>query len=310
MTDHIFVVNPAAGKEDRTEPIRKAAMNVRTDGKVEIYTTSAPGDATRFLEERLKDAPYPVRVYACGGDGTLHEVAEGVYRAHNPRVAVGPIPTGSGNDFIKYFGIQESKFRSIAAMSKGRIVPCDLIRLTDDFDKECICVNIASAGFDADVSRSMQKIKNFPLMTGSGAYKTAVVKHLFSRLGHRYKVLCDGKPVGEELKKDEYLFVIGANGSHYGGGFKASPKSRIDDGLLNMIIIEKIGRGTFVRIVGKYRKGEYFEDLEGRMIHKTCRKIQILSENPIPMNLDGEDVLMKNPLMEVLPSALMLILPD
>ncbi|MBQ3934225.1 MAG: diacylglycerol kinase family lipid kinase, partial [Clostridia bacterium] len=70
MTDHIFVVNPAAGKEDRTEPIKKAAMNVKTDGKVEIYTTSCPGDATKFLEERLKDAPHPVRVYACGGDGT------------------------------------------------------------------------------------------------------------------------------------------------------------------------------------------------------------------------------------------------
>ena len=309
MTDHIFVVNPAAGKEDRTEPIKKAATNIRTDGKVEIYTTSCPGDATRFLEERLKDAPYPVRVYACGGDGTLHEVVEGVYRAQNPRVAVGPIPTGSGNDFIKYFGIPEAKFRSIPAMSKGRIVPCDLIKLTDDFDKEAICVNIASAGFDADVSRSMQKIKNFPMMSGSGAYKAAVVKQLFSKLGHRYKVLADGKPVGEELK-DEYLFVLGANGSHYGGGFKASPKSKIDDGLLNLIIIEKIDRVTFVRIVGKYRKGEYFEDLEGKMLHKTVRSLQILSENPIPMNLDGEDVLMKNPLMEILPSAMMLILPE
>ena len=194
-------------------------------------------------------------------------------------------------------------------MSKGRIVPCDLIRLTDDMDHETVCVNIASAGFDADVSRAMTKIKNYPLMGGSAAYKAAVVKQLFSKLGHRYKVLADGKPVGEELK-DEYLFVIGANGSHYGGGFKASPKSKIDDGLLNMIIIEKIGRADFVRIVGKYRRGEYFEDLEGRMIHKTVRSIQILSENAIPMNLDGEDVLMKNPLMEVLPSTLMLILPE
>ena len=309
MTAHIFVVNPAAGKEDRTEYIRNAALKIKTDGKVEIYTTSGPGDATRFLEERLKDAAYPVRVYACGGDGTLHEVVAGVYRANNPRVAVGVVPTGSGNDFIKYFDIPEARFRSILAMAKGRIVPCDLIRLTDDLDQETVCVNIASAGFDADVCRAMIKFKTTPFCSGSGAYKAAVVKQLFSKLGHRYKVLCDGKPVGENLK-DEYLFVIGANGSHYGGGFKASPKSKIDDGLLNLIIIEKVSRATFVRIVGDYRKGEYFESLEGKMLHKTARSIQILSENPIALNLDGEDFSMKNPLLEVLPSALMLILPE
>ncbi|MBO4366966.1 MAG: hypothetical protein J5843_04840, partial [Clostridia bacterium] len=79
---------------------------------------------------------------------------------------------------------------------------------------------------------------------------------------------------------------------------------------LNLIIIEKVSRATFVRIVGDYRKGEYFEALDGKMLHKTARSIQILSENPIALNLDGEDFSMKNPLLEVLPSALMLILPE
>lgn len=309
MTDHIFVVNPVAGKEDRTEPITNAINKKKIDGNVEIYRTTCPGDASRYLRERLADSTNPTRVYACGGDGTFHEVVEGVYFSKNPRVAVGVIPTGSGNDFIKSFPVDEKKFLHIATMAKSKIVPCDLIRVTDDNDKETICVNIASAGFDAEVCKGMTTFKKIPFVSGSGAYKLSLARQFLSKMGKRYIVLADGKPVGQELK-DEYLFVIGANGTHYGGGYKASPKSKTDDGLMNLIIIEKLSRAAFAGVVGDYRKGEYFEKLKGKMIHKTVHSMQILSENPIAMNLDGEDVSMKNPVLEILPSKLMLILPD
>lgn len=309
MTDHIFIVNPAAGKADRTEFIAKAAQAADTDGNVTVYATKAPGDATVYVESVLANATRPVRIYACGGDGTVHEVVQGIYNAHTPNVAFGVVPTGSGNDFIRSFQIPESSFRSIRSMMQGKSVPCDLMLVTDDSGIDRICTNVASAGFDAAVCRRMQDFRRVPLMGGSAAYNFALVRQFLGHLGHRFTVLADGKEV-RTPNKDEYLFALCANGSHYGGGYRCSPQSELNDGLLNLILIEAIPRSKFAGLLGPYRKGEYFEKMGDRMLHKRVRSMQLLSDADIDMNLDGEIVSLKNPCLTVLPSALQLILPE
>ncbi len=308
MTDHLFIVNPAAGKTDRTEFITKAVMEIPAEGNVSIYTTTAPGDGERYVYDRLRNAQNPTRVYACGGDGTLNEVAQGIYLSGNRNVALGMLPTGSGNDFIRSFRIPESRFRSVHDMMNGKTVPCDLILITDDADTVRVCINIASAGFDAAVCRGMETFKRVPLISGSAAYKLSLIRQLMGHLGHSFTVLADGETVGAGLK-DEYLFVLGANGKYYGGGFKASPTSETDDGMMDLILIESLSRSDFARLINDYRKGTYFDKLSGRMAHRRVRSMQILSEQPLDMNLDGETVSMQNPMLTLLPSALQLILP-
>ena len=309
MTDHIFIVNPAAGKADRTEFITKAAQSARTDGNVTVYATKAPGDATAYVESVLATAANPVRIYACGGDGTVHEVVQGIYNAGSKNVSFGVVPTGSGNDFIRSFQIPESSFRSIRAMMRGKAAPCDLMLVTDDSDTKRICINVASAGFDAAVCRRMQSFRRVPLMGGSVAYNAALVRQFLGHLGHRFTVLADGEQV-RTPNKDEYLFALCANGSHYGGGYRCSPQSELNDGLLNLIIIESLPRRQFAGLLGPYRKGEYFEKMADRMVHKHVHSMQLLSEEIIDMNLDGEIIALKNPCLTVLPSALQLILPE
>ena len=309
MTDHLFLINPAAGKQDRTEKIAQAAAAVQAEGNVTIYTTQAPGDGERYVRERLREAQAPIRVYACGGDGTLNEAAQGIYLSGNKNVSLGFIPTGSGNDFLRTFRIPESRFRRVRDMMTGKTIPCDLILVTDDDGAERVCVNIASAGFDAEVCRGKDSFRRLPLVSGGAAYKLSTARQLFRHLGHNFTVLADGEPVGAGLK-DEYLFVLGANGQYYGGGFKASPESVIDDGFMNLILIETLSRPAFARLVGKYRKGTYFEKLGGRMVHRRVRSMQILSDEALDMNLDGEIFSMRNPRLTILPSFLQFVMPE
>ena len=308
MTDHLFLINPAAGKQDRTKKIAQAAAAVPADGNVTIYTAKSPGDGERYVCERLREAQAPIRVYACGGDGTLNEAAQGIYLSGNKNASLGFLPTGTGNDFLRSFRIPESRFRCVRDMMHGKTIPCDLILVTDDNGAERVCVNIASAGFDAEVCRGKDAFRRLPLVNGGTAYKLSTVRQLFHHLGHTFTVLADGEPVGAGLK-DEYLFVLGANGQYYGGGFKASPESVIDDGFMNLILIETLSRAAFAQLVGKYRKGTYFEKMGGRMVHRRVRSMQILSDDPLDMNLDGEIFSMRNPRLTILPSFLKFILP-
>ena len=312
MTEHLFIVNPAAGKTDRTAFVEKAAKSAResgnADGEITVYRTACAGDATRFLEDKLKKTEHAVRVYSCGGDGTLNECVKGVYTSGKSDVALGVIPTGSGNDFVRSFGIPESSFRSVRDMMQGQVQPIDLIRVTGEKGPEYICVNVASAGFDAAVCRRMENFRRVPMLGGSMAYNMALARQFVSHLGHRFEVYGDGKRM-RTPGKDEYLFALVANGKYYGGGFHCSPKSSLSDGKLNLILIEAIPRVQFLGLLGPYRKGEYFEKLGKRMLHKTVKTVEIRADKPLDMNLDGEILSIKNPRLSVLPSALNLILP-
>lgn len=312
MTDHLFLINPAAGRQDRTEWIARAAeqaaSSIPADGNVTVYTSKSPGDVERYVCERLREAQAPVRVYACGGDGTLNEAAQGIYLSGCRNVSLGFVPTGTGNDFLRSFRIPESRFRNVRDMMTGKSVPCDLILVTDDNGAERVCVNIASAGFDAEVCRGKDTFRRLPLISGGAAYGLSAVRQLTHHLGHSFTVLADGEPVGAGLK-DEYLLVLGANGQYYGGGFCASPESVTDDGFMNLILVETISRATFARLMPSFRKGDYFSKLGGHMVHRRVRSMQILSDEPLDMNLDGEIFSMRNPHLTLLPSHLQFLLP-
>lgn len=312
MTHHIFIVNPAAGKADRSEAIEKAINSAREQnavtGEVTVYRTTCAGDATRYLTRTLPDLEGDVRVYACGGDGTLNEVVKGVYAADNPNVALGVIPTGSGNDFIRSFSLPVSSFRSVRDMMNGSLSPIDLIRVTDDDGMEYVCINVASAGFDAAVCRKMQSFRRIPLVNGSMAYNMALVRNFLGHLGHKFQVYGDGKLM-KTPGKDEYLFALVANGEYYGGGYRCSPESSLSDGLLNLIMIEAIPRTQFAGLLGPYRKGEYFEKMGSRMLHTTVKTVEFRADTPLDMNLDGEIISLKNPTLSVIHNAINLILP-
>ncbi|HAN20579.1 MAG: hypothetical protein A2Y15_00920 [Clostridiales bacterium GWF2_36_10] len=312
MQKHLFVINPVAGKKDRSGIIKKAIERMLLIEPYDIAITTGVGNATEIVKESLASLPsnYFLRIYSCGGDGTLSEIIDGVYRSKSKNCAVGAIPIGSGNDFIKYFiNIPAEKFRSLPDMVKGRIETCDIITVKDSKnEQERVCVNIVSAGFDAAVAKGMKKYKHLPLVSGSAAYNLSVIECVISKMRHKFSLVADGIEIKDV--NSEYLFAICANGSYYGGGFKASPISDIRDGLMDFIRIKPVSRFAFATLIGAFKRGEHLVKMKKFVTHALCKELKILSDKEIDVNIDGEIIPMMNPTISILPNEINLILPE
>lgn len=310
MTRHLFILNPAAGKKDLTGKISRKIASFSISEPYDIFVTDGKGAAEAETERYLREhTDCFVRVYACGGDGTVSETANGIYRSGNKNCALGIVPVGSGNDFIRSFDIPAERFRDIASLINGKTLDVDLLLARGGAGFERVSLNIVSAGFDAAVAKGQENFKKLPFVNGSTAYNLSLVKCVFSSIKNYFTVLVDGDPVGRP-GNGPYLFTIAANGRYYGGGFKASPFSDLCDGMLDLIRIDTISRIRFLNLVGKFRKGEYIREYEDIVTYKQCRKMQILSDKSVDLNLDGEIFPMKNPVVEVLPASIKLIIPE
>lgn len=251
---HVFVVNPCAGRRDCSDEI---AARLDIEGiEAEIYVTSGPRDATRFVGQWLRDhAGEEVRFYACGGDGTLNEVVNGVMSVENGagRVEVACYPCGSGDDFVRYW--QGKDFTDIAALVRGTAVPVDVMRLGDRYG-----VNTLNYGFEAAVCHTMARVRRVPLLGGSMAYTSGIVASLATGRRNRCRVTVDG-----ELWLDgEVLLLSVANGQYAGGGYHCAPKAKNDDGQLEVMAVTPMSVVRFAELIKYYKNGELLDREELR----------------------------------------------
>ena len=184
---HIFVINPAAGKTNVTEALlpRLHALFVGREEELETYLTTGVGDATRFVKERCAaSCGEHLRFYSCGGDGTMNEVLQGLAGCAN--AAMGVVPCGSGNDFVRSF--PDCDFSNLEAQIAAEERPIDLIHFNNQWS-----ANICSAGLDSDVCKNMARYKRLPLVTGSGAYILALISTFFSPMGKQAHIVLDDR---------------------------------------------------------------------------------------------------------------------
>lgn len=308
MTRHLFILNPVAGTKDRTKKLKIIIEKLGIIDAYDIFVTDSKGsgesEVERYLNEHKDDF---VRIYSCGGDGTLAEVANGVYRSGNENCAIAVVPVGSGNDFVKSLDIKAEKFRSLRGLIDGEIIDVDLLLATDEEKNQRVSLNIISAGFDAAVANGQENFKNLPLVSGGMAYNLSLVKCVFTDTKNYFSLFVDGEPFGES--DGPYLFAIAANGRYYGGGFKASPYSDISDGVLDFIRIKTVPKLKLLSLVGKFRAGRHIDEFKDICSYTHCKTMQFVSENPINLNLDGDIYPMKNPTIEILQKRIKLILP-
>ena len=157
---HLFVINPAAGKKGAAARLEARLDKLSTPHEV-LYTQRA-GDARRFAEEAVRSGE-PVRLYACGGDGTLNEVVNGA--AGHSHAAITNVPKGTGNDFLKIFGPDcRALFSDLEALSAGPQTAFDLIDCSAHLGIDVVC-----AGVDARVAADVGRYKALPLVSGIGA---------------------------------------------------------------------------------------------------------------------------------------------
>lgn len=276
---HLFIVNPAAGKTDQTKIIAaKVAMALsERQEDYEIYVTKAPKDAVLKIRQEAKPGK-KLRVYACGGDGTLNECVTGAVGL--PHVAVTHFPCGTGNDFIKMFGSERSRFFELDQLLDGEVRPIDVIRCNDYY-----CINIFSVGIDARIGTGVHKYDNTPLLRGGPmAYLVSMAAEFSKGIGMPMRIECAGR-----VLEGEFSLACACNGRYYGGGFNPVPDARPDDGLLDILVVKKVSRLLFLRLVGPYSKGnsrrfpQYITRLRGD-------SMVIDSPEPIMVNLDGEAI--------------------
>ena len=272
---HLFIVNPAAGKYDRTEELSKIVeKECGSRGLTyRIAVSQGPGDCARIAREAAQTGE-EYRIYACGGDGTLNEVVSGVIGYEN--VAISCFCGGSGNDFVKIFD-DPAAFRELPKLLDAEESTLDLIKCNDDYS-----FNITSVGLDARIGTQMAAYKRLPLVSGPMAYILSTVVNLFKRISERYIVEIDGETIDAEQ-----TFVCACNGRFYGGGFNPVPEALPDDGMMDVLMLKKVNIFQVAGIIGKYKNGRY-KELHKLFRHYKTKELTIKCFGPTPINLDGE----------------------
>ena len=272
---HLFIINPAAGSRDRTEYYSQKIRDVCGSQGLdyEIRVSEAPGHCARLAREAAQTGE-EYRIYACGGDGTLNEVASGAAGYKNAAVTV--FSGGSGNDFVKLFDDPQAFF-DLERLLDCEEVEFDMIRCNGD-----LALNICSVGLDARIGTDVATYKRLPLLHGFRAYAVSTVINLFRGIAEHYVVEVNGERIDRE-----HTFVCVCNGRFYGGGFNPVPEADPTDGELDVLLVEKVSLLQVPGVIGKYKNGRY-KELPHLVRHLKTRSIRIICDKPTPINLDGE----------------------
>lgn len=306
----IFIINPVAGKRDAgswlISRIRCAAETLG-EPEPEIIVTQHAGHAAE-VARRWAAQPEPVALYACGGDGTLNEVIQGA--ANHPQVAVGCVPCGSGNDYVRNFGTEEgSPFLDMQAQLRAGTARVDLLETSLGLG-----VDICAAGLDAQVAYGIPKYRRLPGCGGTMAYTFSIVETMFRHFGHALRVTLDGK-----TENGTYMMAALCNGRFYGGGYMAAPYASMDDGVLDVILVKPVPRLRIASLLAQYKSGAHLqpdgtvsEALRPYMTFCRAREVrmEVLDSRPLIATVDGECAPVRQLFARTLPGALTVLLPQ
>ncbi len=295
---NVFVLNPKAGKKQDFSAVEREIRQLfeGREDEFRVEYTQYAGHA-KVIAKKYAESGEPVRLYACGGDGTLFEVVNGAYGFDNAEVA--PVPKGSGNDFVKLY--DKERRATIAEMIEGEAHSVDVIRCDHEISLNCF-----SAGLDADVAGMIAKMKKVPFVSGSLAYILAAAIKIVRNKKYRMAFEIDG----EIHEEEKLLFAAAMNGRFYGGGFNPSPEAVLDDGFFDLVRVKAMSYIDIAGLVGKYKNGTHFQhDKKGLISLTRCKKIKIMSPKPLLVTLDGEMRLKTSPEIEMIPHGINIVFP-
>lgn len=269
-----------------------------------MVVTRWPGHA-REISASCAAEGAPVRIYACGGDGTMNEVLQGA--AGHDHLAVGCIPCGSGNDYIRNFGTQDD-FLDLDAQLAAHSYPADLIHTPQGYG-----IDIYAAGIDAQVANGISKWRRVPLCGGTTAYTLSILEAICSTFRHRLYIKTD-----TEEMEGTYMMLAICNAQMYGGGYCAAPYASMDDGMLDVILLKPVPRLRLPGLLQGYRRGQHLSP-DGQVttafrpymtfFRTRTIDIQVLDQRPLITTLDGECSPQMNLHAEVARRSIHILLP-
>jgi YegS/Rv2252/BmrU family lipid kinase len=309
MTDHVrgsplfVVLNPAsgggAGRRVRGE-LEMALRARNLDAQIEL--TRGRGHATE-LAVAAAEAGAPV-VVAAGGDGTVHEVVNGLLRSQTPPV-LGLIPIGTGNDFVKVVPGTRRRPAAYDTLARGEVRRFDAARARWSGGSEFF-VNAAGTGIDVEVVRQIEALGTLP---GALKYLVGLMRALARYRAVRMRVTpaSGGAPVERRV-----MLSAVSNGSCLGGAFRLTPDAQPDDGLLDLCVVEELALGPALRVVSKVLRGRHAADPSVTMLRDRAFHLEIDAGGPVFLQLDGElrRIVGDSVHMEVIPGALRVVSGD
>ncbi len=291
----LAIVNPAAGGGKSGKLAEKALGRLRSAGlKIEAIHTAAPGDATRLAREGY-DQGYR-QFIAVGGDGTAYEIINGLFplSGTRERVALGFLPLGTGNSFLRDFSKDGLKHATEAILT-GKRRACDVIRVTHA-EGELHYINLLSVGFTADVTAMANR--RFKRL-GELGYVLGVLGCLALLRRRAFPLRVDG---AAELEGGRCLFLTFNNSKFTGGKMMIAPNAETDDAMVEFVRWGPIGRIGLLRNFSTLFDGTHLNHpLASR---KGARRIEFQLEGPVDVMVDGEVLTLDLRTIEVLPGAL------
>ena len=308
---YVFIVNPTSGQGKHSKglvPQIEALIQEHPDKDIKIYYTRGVKDATTLADQIAKEAQEIVRIFACGGDGTIQEVCNGIYGHDNAELGI--IPVGSGNDFVRALGGDagaKPRYLDLNAQIDAPAKKIDLIRMTwtsGGKEHSCLVDNGINIGFDGNTAILASEYKNLPGVSGTGSYILALAKNLVLKKGEDLRVIADGN----EIFNGPLLLATVANGGFCGGGFESCPRADLSDGLLEVLVINNMSRTKFLTLVPKYKDGKIFDvkNDNNKLFTYTQAEEIIIEPNNGSMQFvaDGEKIVAESLKLEVVKEAI------
>lgn len=297
-----IILNPMADMGNAWRVARDLRSITEQHGGVDWSGTVYPGHAIE-LAKQAGEQGYDM-VIAMGGDGTVHEVVNGLMKVpEEKRPVLGVVPVGSGNDFGHGLGLSRKSSESLNGALNGEASTIDLCRMTDENGRTEFFNNTLGIGFGAMVTIRSHRI---PLIRGFLMYLISVIQ----------TIILDHNPIHMQIETDDekweqkVIYLVLCNGPREGGGFLIAPDAKIDDGIIHYAMITDVSRAMMFRIVPEVMKGTHGRFKQVRM--GTCKRFSLTANRPLYIHADGEIYTgpgtdLRKASFEVLPNALKVV---
>jgi diacylglycerol kinase (ATP) len=283
MTRARIILNPTAGGGRARRMSEHILVGMERRGiRADIVATTAPREGVRLGLEAARAGMD--LVVAAGGDGTVHETANGLLQALFQGVdgpVLGVLPVGSGNDFAKLVGPLDDLDRSLDILVDGEVRRFDAAHAEWE-GAEHRFINAAGTGIDVEVVRHIVRRRGRP-SPGVSRYLSAVLRALVSYDPVRLRIAMDGHVV----ERDTMIIAV-ANGRCIGGSFWVCPAAEPDDGLFDICIVNRVSIPGALRALPLIMRGKHEKHPKVEMYRASQVRIEALGPEPLFFQMDGE----------------------
>lgn len=286
-----IIVNPISGGGKNAQLTQQLCAVIEARGhKAEVFATEGEGDACVKARRALEEGY--TSIVGVGGDGTLSEIVEGIA---GKGAVLYIVPRGTGNDFVRAFGLPKDPIQALEAQLDGCAKAIDCLTANGR-----AFLNVGGSGFDVEVLRKTEELK--AVYPGEVAYRKAVLAVLSTYKAFEAEVTIDNG----ETTHERCTIIEMANGRYFGGGMLVAPDSRMDDGLMDVIIVKRVPSWAIPFLLPLFMKGWHVH----LPICKVVRATQVhIEAKGMVVNMDGRLEPMDDVVFGIMPGGLTLMKP-